>query len=148
MPYLRNSQLHRYLSSPIGTLLSKSLHRSVCIAMSIPTVSEQRSNGSNLTVPSDPSSILAEKLSVKNEIGPPWNSMSDASYGVSVAFAATYLARSSCFSQITSVSNKSPKKTKASPASNAVWGSFQPVNTAFHKGEDGIMPTLTSSPAS
>ena len=73
-PYLRNSQLHRYLSSPIGTLLSTSLDHSVCIAMSAPMVSEQRSNRNNLTDPSGPSSILAEQLSQTNGIGPPWNS--------------------------------------------------------------------------
>ena len=69
--YLRNSQLHRYLSSPIGTLLSTSIDHSVCIAMPAPTVSEQRSNRNNLTVPPDPSSILAEQLSLMNGIGPP-----------------------------------------------------------------------------
>ena len=148
MPYLRNSQLHRYLSSPIETLLSTSLDHSVCIAMPAPMVSEQRSNKNNLTVPSDPSSRLAEQLSLMNGIRPPWNSKPDASYGVSVAFAATYLACSSLFPQTTSVSNKSAKQAKASPACNAGWSSFQRITTASHTGEDEIMPTLTSSPAS
>ena len=47
------------------------------------------------TVPSDPSSILDEKLSLMNGIGYPWNSKPDALYGASVAFAAIYLACSS-----------------------------------------------------
>ena len=71
VPYLRNSQLHRYLSSPIGTLLSTSLDHSVYIAMPAPMISEQRSNRNNLTIPSDPFSILAEQLSLMNRIGPP-----------------------------------------------------------------------------
>ena len=94
-PYPRNSQLHRYFSSPIGTLLLTSLDHSICIAMPAPTVLEQRSNRNRLAALSAPSSILVEQLSLTNGTGLPWNSKLDTSYGVSVDFAATYLACSS-----------------------------------------------------
>ena len=79
---------------PIGTLLSTSLDHSVCLAMPAPMASEQRSNRNSLTTLSVPSSMLVEQLSLINGTGLPWNSNPGASYGVSVAFAATYLA---CF---------------------------------------------------
>ena len=95
MPYLRNSQLHRYSYSAIRTLSSTNLDHSVCIAAQAPTASEQHSNRNKLTVPSDPSFILAGQLSLINGIGHLWNSKPDALYEVFGAFAAIYLACSS-----------------------------------------------------
>ena len=47
-----------------------------------------------------------------------------------------------CLQQISKMGESKPR------ASNAGWSSFQPITTASHTGEDGIMPTLTFSPAS
>ena len=91
-PYSRNSQPHRYLSFPIGTLLSTSLDHSACTAMPAPMVSEQHSSRTSLTDPSAPLSILAKQPSLMNVMRPLRNSKPDALYGVSTAFAATYLA--------------------------------------------------------
>ena len=49
VPCSRNSQLHQYLASSIGTLLSTSLDHSACIATPSPMISEQHSNENSLT---------------------------------------------------------------------------------------------------
>ena len=57
-----NWWLHRYLSSPIGTLLSISFDHFALIVVPAPMASEQRSNRNSLTTLSAQSSILVKQL--------------------------------------------------------------------------------------
>ena len=147
MPFSRNSQHYRYLSSRTGARSSTRPGPSASIATPAPLVSEPHSNKNSRMAQYAPSSISAEPPSTMSRTGPPWNSKPDASCGVLDTSDVNYSACTSWFLLTISASSKSARKEKPNPAPNAGLKFFRLVTSASHIDEDKRTLTPTSSPA-